>query len=216
MTVNNVAPTVILSAGERPVDEGTTHTYSYTVTDPGTDAFTVDAATRPAALNGTSSDTFDTTAAGGSFHCTFPTARPRPTSGQGHRLRRRVRHRLREASSSTVTNVAPIVTRAADRRSNEGDATPTARHPTDPGEDTLDGLGRLGRRLADGHFTHAAGTLGSFVCTYPDGPASHGRGHRHGRRRRHRHGHAHGHVDNVAPTIALSGAARVNEGQPTA
>ena len=42
MTVNNVAPTVTLAAGnDLSVNEGTTHTYGFTVTDPGQDTFSV-------------------------------------------------------------------------------------------------------------------------------------------------------------------------------
>src|SRR5205823_4271512 len=38
VTVNNVPPTVSLS-GAANVDEGTTHTYTFTVSDPGDDTF---------------------------------------------------------------------------------------------------------------------------------------------------------------------------------
>ena len=37
VTINNVAPTVVISGDFTAVDEGTTRTYTYTVTDPGLD-----------------------------------------------------------------------------------------------------------------------------------------------------------------------------------
>ena len=45
VTVNNVAPTVTLT-GDATVNEGATHTYSFTVSDPGADTFTSSRATR--------------------------------------------------------------------------------------------------------------------------------------------------------------------------
>ena len=42
VAMSNVAPTVTLSAGnDLSVNEGTQHTYAFTVTDPGDDTFTV-------------------------------------------------------------------------------------------------------------------------------------------------------------------------------
>ena len=71
--VVNVAPTAHLS-GDDEVNEGTTHTYTFTVTDPGTDTFTVNTPDYPDC--GTGGDyvagTLSTTASGGSFDCTFP------------------------------------------------------------------------------------------------------------------------------------------------
>ena len=72
MTINNVAPTVTLSAGnDLSVNEGTTqHTYGFTVTDPGADTFSVVSVSCGA--NGTQVGSTTTTASGGSFVCTFP------------------------------------------------------------------------------------------------------------------------------------------------
>src|SRR5207237_1058355 len=68
--VNNVAPTVTLSATHGlPGAEGPTHTSSYTISDPGTD--TVQSVATSCGTNGTLSDAANTDL-GGSFKCTFP------------------------------------------------------------------------------------------------------------------------------------------------
>src|SRR5256714_6904362 len=72
VSVHNVAPTVTLSAAnDLSVNEGSTHTYSYSISDPGVD--TVDHVTTSCGLNGTKvalSDTNNDTS--GSFQCSFP------------------------------------------------------------------------------------------------------------------------------------------------
>ena len=72
VTVNNVAPTVTLSAGnDLSVNEGTSHTYSFTTSDPGADSFMLCAT--ECGANGTQvgADTFNTTTGAGSFVCSF-------------------------------------------------------------------------------------------------------------------------------------------------
>ena len=69
--VNNVAPSVTLN-GPNPVDEGTTHTYSFTVTDPGQDAFTVDAGPTCGGGGTYVAGSLSTNPGGGSFQCSFP------------------------------------------------------------------------------------------------------------------------------------------------
>src|SRR5213076_776515 len=61
--VNNVAPTVRLDpSNDQSVDEGTTHTYKYTVSDPGIyDTFTVDTNYPSCGTNGTVTGTPTTT-----------------------------------------------------------------------------------------------------------------------------------------------------------
>jgi hypothetical protein len=110
VTVNNVAPTVVIS-GATSVDEGSAEVaYSFTVSDPGQDGFTVTGdpscgtggAYVPASLG--------TTATGGSFKCTFPDGPASPllsiTVNDGD-----------DAGSDThqvtVNNVAPTVSAAA-------------------------------------------------------------------------------------------------------
>ena len=65
VTVANVAPTVTLT-GDAAADEGSTHTYTYTVSDPGDDPNPV--IVESCGANGTNTDT----AAVNSFECTFP------------------------------------------------------------------------------------------------------------------------------------------------
>ena len=73
VTVNNVAPTVTLAAAnDLSVNEGTSHTYSFTTTDPGEDDVrpAVDRL-RPQRHPGRP-DTFNTATGAGSFVCSFP------------------------------------------------------------------------------------------------------------------------------------------------
>ena len=67
----NVAPTVTLDAGnDLSVSEGSAHTYSYTISDPGAD--TVSAVTTSCGANGTKVAGSDAnTDTSGSFKCTF-------------------------------------------------------------------------------------------------------------------------------------------------
>ena len=133
---------------------------------------------------------------------------------QGHRLRRSQRHRLRGGPDRAGRQ------RRADghahrrrARSTRARPTPTATRSTDPGSETFarDAQSCDGGTLSAATFTPADGS-GSFDCTYADGLSSHnpsvtvsdGDG-------------ADSDslavtVNNVAPTIAISGAANVNEG----
>ena len=132
--VVNVAPTAHLS-GDDEVNEGTTHTYTFTVTDPGTDTFTVNTPDYPDC--GTGGDyvdgTLSTTASGGSFDCTFPDG-PATTDVK-------IRVTDSDGASDTdtenvvvvnVVNVAPVVTLTGRELGRRGlDVTPTAtRRPT--------------------------------------------------------------------------------------
>ena len=70
VTVNNVKPSITLS-GDASADEGSTHTYSYTVTDPGQDTHVI---TTACGANGDKVALSDTYAPGtglGSFECFF-------------------------------------------------------------------------------------------------------------------------------------------------
>src|SRR4051794_25632774 len=75
VTVNNVAPTVTVD-GDSPVNEGSTHTYTFTVTDPGTaDTFTVDSGYPKCGTGGnyeTGTLSLNLDGSGGSFKCPFP------------------------------------------------------------------------------------------------------------------------------------------------
>ena len=66
-----MAPTVTLSAAnDLTVDEGSQHTYSFTVSDPGDDTFSVVSVS--CGINGSQVGTTTMTATGGSFVCSFP------------------------------------------------------------------------------------------------------------------------------------------------
>ena len=87
VTVTNVAPTVTLSAtNDLSVDEGTSHTYSFTSSDPGEDDFALLAT--DCGANGTQvgADTFNTTTGAGSFVCSFPDGRPRASCRSRSRI----------------------------------------------------------------------------------------------------------------------------------
>ena len=116
ISVQNVAPTVTLSGAQRPsVNEGSTHTYSYTISDPGVDTVT-SVATRCGA-NGTLSERFEHEHSG-SFDCTFPdgpassTVSAQATDSDGDAGNT-------ATQTVTVTNVAPTVRVHGDDRSGE-------------------------------------------------------------------------------------------------
>ena len=73
VTVNNVAPTVTLSAGNHlAVNEGSQHTYSFTTSDPGDDTFSVVSVSCGGNGSQVGSTTFNSATGAGSFVCTFP------------------------------------------------------------------------------------------------------------------------------------------------
>ena len=109
VTVNNVAPTVTLSAGnDLSVNEGTTHTYSFTITDPGADTFMLGAVRAAAPTAPRSGRHVNTDHGAGSFVCTFP-------DGPASTVSVTVKDSDGAASNTdtqtvTVANVAPTVT----------------------------------------------------------------------------------------------------------
>ena len=113
VTVNNVAPTVTLT-GTSPVNEGSTHTYSYTTSDPGTETFSRDA---QSCDGGTlSGATFTPATGAGSFDCTYADGpslhNPSVTVSDGDG------GSDSDSLAVTVTNVPPTVTAAANQSSN--------------------------------------------------------------------------------------------------
>jgi hypothetical protein len=122
VTVKNVAPAVTLT-GEENVAEGSTHTYTFTVTDPGDDTFSVSLGYPTCGTGGTVVDgSLATTASGGSFDCTFPDG-PATTN---------VAIKVADSDGAsdtdsedvvivTVSNVKPVVEAAADQSSDEGE-----------------------------------------------------------------------------------------------
>jgi hypothetical protein len=138
VTIHNVAPTVNLT-GETTVDEGSSHTYAFTVTDPGDDTFVVSATYPKCGLHGEYvAGSLSVTSSGGSFGCRFPDG-PNTTD---------VAIKVADSDGAsttdsekvvvvTVENVPPAVTAPADQSSNEGEGHSfTLGSFTDPGADT--------------------------------------------------------------------------------
>ena len=174
ITGQNDAPVVTLSAlNDLSVDEGSNHTYLFSVEDVDNgDTFTVDLADC-----GDFADQVGTTSVtptGGSFVCTFPdgpettdvTVRVEDAAGA-----------LSNTASQTVTinNVAPTVSLSGDGAANEGTSHTYDFLTDDPGEDTFAivsvSCGAFGTQTGTTVFNPTNGA-GSFVCLFPDGPAS--------------------------------------------
>ncbi len=122
VTVNNVAPKVVLS-GPDTVDEGQTREYSFTVTDAGSaDSFTIENGYPTCGANGQLVDgSLQTTATGGSFRCLFPDG----DSTTNVEIQVRDDDGSLDSDSqrvviANVANVAPVLTPAADQNSVEG------------------------------------------------------------------------------------------------
>jgi hypothetical protein len=215
--VNNVAPTANLT-GPANVDEGTTHTYTFTVTDSGQDTFTVNTPAYPdCGTGGTYVDgSLSTDAGGGSFDCSFPDG-PATTD---------VKIKVTDSDGASTTdsesvqivnvaNVAPTVTAAADQSSNEGSShTFDLGSFIDPGDDSP---WDVSVDWGDGSFAtvfnaNSTGTISAQSHTYADGPndytvtVSVSDGDATTSKT------FSVHVNNIAPSIAISGNANVNEG----
>jgi hypothetical protein len=216
--VNNVAPSVTFTSAPDVADEGDTKLYVYSVSDPGQDTFTVDSTYPKCGAHGTIHGTPSVTANGGSFECTFPdgpnvsTVAIKVTDSDG------ASDSVSEAVQIVqVANVAPSVTAAGDQPSNEG-----ASHSfslgsfTDPGSDSpwavsVDWGDGSPAATFDSSTT---GSLGTQDHTYADGPNDYtvtvtvSDGNPGGT------GSAifSVHVNNVAPSILISGGASVDEG----
>src|SRR5205085_4181883 len=124
VTVANVAPTVVLN-GAANVDEGSTHTYTFTVSDPGDDTFLASSG-YPDCDTGGSNGTlvpgsYAPTATGGSFDCNFPDG---PSSAN-------VKMKVADSDGASTTasesvqivavaNVPPTVTAPIDQSADEG------------------------------------------------------------------------------------------------
>ncbi|HVD09451.1 MAG TPA: Ig-like domain-containing protein [Gaiellaceae bacterium] len=216
LTVANVAPTVVLS-GAGSVDEGSTHTYTYIVTDPGQDTFTVSAGFPDCGTGGSVTGTPSTTASGGSFDCFFPDG-PDTTSVA-------IKVADSDGASDTdsesvvvvqVANVNPNVSAPADQAANEGASSSfTLGSFSDPGPDSPWAVDvDWGDGSPHGTASKATtGSLGSMSHTYADGPATKtvtvtvtdtngGVG----------SASFQVAVANVAPTVVLSGDTSANEG----
>src|SRR5207248_1347999 len=209
--VNNIAPTVTLSASnDQSVNEGSSHTYSYTISDPGQDS--VQSVTTSCGAKGTKVAFSDTnTDSSGSFGCSFPdgdassTVSVQATDSDGDAGNT-------DSQSVTIHNVAPSIAISGNANVDEGSAYSLSLGAvTDPGADTVSsyvvhwGDGQSDSYTANGAKSH----------TYADGASDHSitvelvdedgtfldRANA-----------LSVHVNNVAPSIAISGDASVNEG----
>jgi hypothetical protein len=206
--VNNVAPTVAFTAAPDSANEGQTKHYTYSISDPGVD--TVESVATSCGANGTTSNATNTNTSG-SFDCTFPdgdassTVTVQATDSD---------HDAGNTASQpvTISNVAPTIAISGDSSENEGSSyTLNLGAVTDPGQDTVTqwivhwGDGQSDTYASDGNVTH----------TYVDGPGDH--------TIKVDLTDEDGsftdaanalsvHVNNVAPTIAVSGNANVDEG----
>ena len=169
VVVANVAPTVVLS-GAASVNEGSTHTYSYTVTDPGQDSFTVSTGYPSCGTGGSVSGTPSTTASGGSFDCVFPDG-PATTNVA-------IKVADSDGASDTdsesvvvvqVANVAPTVVLSGDTSANEGSTHTYTYTVSDPGDDPNP---TVTESCGSGGTKTDTAAANSFDCTFPDGPAS--------------------------------------------
>jgi hypothetical protein len=180
VAVANVAPTVHLT-GAANVDEGSTHTYSFTVTDPGDDTFVASAGfpdcDAAASNNGTLvAGTYQATATGGSFDCSFPDG---PSTASV-----KIKVADSDGASGTdsesvqvvaVANVNPTITAPADQGAYEGASKDVNLGSfTDPGPDSPWHVD-VDWGDASTHTTFDAsstGSLGTKAHTYADGPAT--------------------------------------------
>ena len=218
MKVLNVAPALMLN-GDTDVNEGSTHTYSFTVVDPGQDSFDRSAGYPTCDTTGTDGrlveESYSATAAGGSFKCSFPDG---PATAD-------VKMKVADSDGASVTdsesvtvvsvaNVAPVVTAAADQTAEEGaSASFDLGSVADPGADTwtLDvdwgdgsahGTGAPAQTGTLGSKSHAFADDGTYTVTVKvtdkDGEAGRGT--------------FEVVVDNVAPSVSAPGDHTADEG----
>ena len=174
ITINNVAPTVTFANdNDMLVNEGTTHTYSFTVTDPGVDDFSVlafDCGTG----GSVDTDSLATDASGGSFDCTFPDG---PAATNVH-VKVEDSDHASDSESETiqivhVANVAPSVTSAAGQSSTRARAIPSRSAPSATPAPDADWSVDVNWGDASTHATFTAsdvGSLSSQTHTYANGP----------------------------------------------
>ncbi|MGH3136129.1 MAG: PKD domain-containing protein [Gaiellaceae bacterium] len=118
VTVNNVAPSVVIT-GDSPVSEsGDLHTYAFNTTDPGTaDTFTHGTASCGASGVVVGAVTFSSTTGDGSFDCRFADDDPTNTASDTSTVSITITDDDTDAGTGskdvTVNNVAPAITGVA-------------------------------------------------------------------------------------------------------
>ena len=171
-TVQNTAPTVTLSGlNDLSANEGSTHTYSYTISD--ADGDTIASVATSCGTNGTTTNTSNTNTSG-SFDCTFVEGPGSSTvSAQATDSGFGAAAGNNATQTVTVNNVAPTVTLLGPASANEGDTKSYTYSWTDPG--TADTFPAAGNSVSCGTngtasavvFTPASKS-GSFDCTWSD------------------------------------------------
>src|SRR5207248_3193564 len=158
--------------------EGTTHTYTFTVSDPGQDSFSVDGGYPACGTGGQYvTGTHSSDATGGSFDCSFPDG-PAQTD---------VKIKVTDSDGASdigsesvqvvqVANVAPSVTAPADQSTSEGSSHSFALGSfSDPGDDSP---WHVSVNWGDGSFdstfdVNTTVTIPAQAHTYADGPSEH-------------------------------------------
>ena len=225
ITINNVAPTVILS-GDATFDEGDFEIYDAIVSDPGDDGFTVNVADVDCGTGGVlaintsnlGGNTIQLTGTGFRFACVFPDGPASPT------VQAQVQDTDGAASNLaslavTVNNVAPdIIIFDGATTANDGGTILYFFEFFDRGNDTVSFPAGFPDCGAGGTLVPGSVLLdifeGEFECAFPDGLAS--------PTVRVQVSDEDGGtstiesiqvtVSNVAPTVILSGDATVDEG----
>jgi hypothetical protein len=181
--VDNVAPTVSFTGGPTEVneDKNGSELYEVSVSDPGSDGFTVKGGFPDCGTGGSPvANSLTTTASGASFRCRFSDGPATPT------VRMQVRDADEPAGSTTadsnvatrdvkVNNVAPVVNLTdPPNTAQEGDTKTYNFALSDPGEDTFSFVSGTTDYPSCGAYGVRVGTPavsdGSFQCRFPDGP----------------------------------------------
>src|SRR3989440_198098 len=167
----NAPSTLTFPSGSTAADGGHTHTYTYSISDPGQD--TVSSVATSCGANGTKSNASNTDSSG-SFDCTFPDG---PASSTVSAQATDSDNDAGNLATQTVTvyNVAPTVTLSPsnDLSVDEGTTHTYGCTVFDPGQDTFtvdSGYPKCGDHgtLVGTPTKTASG--GSFQCNFPDGP----------------------------------------------
>src|SRR5207302_14684 len=165
--------TVALSASnDLSVNEGSTHSYHYSISDPGQD--TVSSVAPNCGANGTLSNASNSDTSG-SFDCTFPDG-PASSTVSVHATDSDGATGNTDSHSLTVTLVPSPVTLSAanDLSVDEGSSHTYSYTISDPGQDSVQSVttscGANGTKVTPSD-SNTDGS-GSFGCTFPDGPSN--------------------------------------------
>ncbi len=167
VSVANVAPEVSFTDGATSADEGDTKTYTFSVTDPGADTWSIVSRSCGAYGDLAATQPEDTN----KFACTFPDGPASSTVSIQVKDSDNANSNTAERSVS-VANVAPEVSFTDGATSaDEGDTKTYTFSVTDPGADTWSIVSRSCGAYGDLAATQPEDT-NKFACTFPDGLAS--------------------------------------------